>query len=615
MSMRLPDSLAPWRPWLGWLDPPQAEALAPMMLRLQPLLGAFRLRARPGLAEPEGVDDLRRRGHYERLLASEWALAEVAPEEFDRRAAAGEHLFLAPRQVARQAEAWTVAVFDTGPAQLGAPRLAHLALWILLAQRAQAARARFAWGVLGAPGELHPADSPAQLRRLLDARDFAPFHAGADGLGDAQALEQAWRERLDGLDPSPLERWSIGAHSPGFALGHRVDVQREGGDALAVTLASPQLRRQVRLPLPPPAPSVRLLRGRFEAERAAPPAGRLRLQQPPFVSADGRCVAALRADARAVQIHRLPWAGQPPSAPVLQRWSKGRHLLAGGLAGSRFGGIMAGRYNLDFWSLLGAPAHAPTPRAEYLPQVPGRAQVLPCACLIYPSGRVRVAVLAQGRLLAWTHDPRARPQRPPAFEVLAHDVLAMSLGRRHRLVVLAHRQQSLEVCLMEEDGPRVLASAPFKAKPSAGLLRDVGPGRAGADGPGQRHSDGDAWTGDFAACIELGGQGGERGQDWRVFRGGGVPRPSQVLLSGDCRAFALERSPAQAPCLLALDPDRRALLSIGAGERATLYRSPVRIASASAAADTMALIDLDGRLVVLRDRGAEVLVYGGQGDD
>ncbi len=34
----------------------------------------------------------------------------------------------------------SVALFDAGPAQLGEPRLAHLALFILLARRAELAR-------------------------------------------------------------------------------------------------------------------------------------------------------------------------------------------------------------------------------------------------------------------------------------------------------------------------------------------------------------------------------------------------------------------------------------------------------------------------------------------
>src|SRR5687767_3679796 len=119
--MRVPEALAPWRPWLDWFDADVVDLLGDLLLRLHPMLGAFRMRALGGVVEPEGIDDLRRRGQYERLLLSEWALADEAPEEFDRRAAGGEHLFLSPKLVAREADALTVAVFDTGPGQLGAP--------------------------------------------------------------------------------------------------------------------------------------------------------------------------------------------------------------------------------------------------------------------------------------------------------------------------------------------------------------------------------------------------------------------------------------------------------------------------------------------------------------
>ena len=69
-----------------------------------------------------------------------------------------EHLFLSPRREVRKADARIVALFDTGPAQLGAPRLVQIALWILLARRAEAAGLEFRWGTL--------AEQNTQLFRL-----------------------------------------------------------------------------------------------------------------------------------------------------------------------------------------------------------------------------------------------------------------------------------------------------------------------------------------------------------------------------------------------------------------------------------------------------------------
>ncbi|MGH8079333.1 MAG: hypothetical protein ACREP7_02080, partial [Lysobacter sp.] len=231
--MQLPATLKPWRAWLDWFDPELAAIVGDLLLRLHPMLGAFRMRAQSGQVEPEGIDDLRRRGNYDRLLLSEWALADAAPEEFERRAAGGEHLFLNPKLVAREVDALTVAVFDTGPSQLGAARLAHVAMWILLAQRAQAAKARFLWGIADRPGELHAADSPTMLKRLLSARTLTPGGASSgQAEDDPQTLphkrfEREWLEHLDALEPGCDERWSIGAAGAGLGLGHRVSIRRE----------------------------------------------------------------------------------------------------------------------------------------------------------------------------------------------------------------------------------------------------------------------------------------------------------------------------------------------------------------------------------------------------
>ena len=137
--MPLPAALQAWHPWLSWFTPELAAAMGDVLRRMHPLLGRFQGRRQGGVAEPDGVEDLRRRGSYERLLSSEWLLATELPDEFLRRAAGGEHLFLVPRPRAMQADKLIVAIFDAGPWQLGAPRLAHIALWILLARRAEEA--------------------------------------------------------------------------------------------------------------------------------------------------------------------------------------------------------------------------------------------------------------------------------------------------------------------------------------------------------------------------------------------------------------------------------------------------------------------------------------------
>jgi hypothetical protein len=140
---------------------------------LQPLLTPMRGRPQPGDAEPDGLDDLRRRGSYERLLPTEWLLAAELPDEFLRRAASGEHLFFASRPRAERQRRRLLALFDAGPGQLGTPRLAHLALWILLARRAALAGVGLEWGLLQEPGMVYPARGVADLKLLLAGRSWS----------------------------------------------------------------------------------------------------------------------------------------------------------------------------------------------------------------------------------------------------------------------------------------------------------------------------------------------------------------------------------------------------------------------------------------------------------
>ncbi len=81
-----------------------------------------------GRGEPDGVAGLSRRGDYQRLLLSEWALADAHPEEFLRRAAGGEHVFLACAPPSAGAPTHARAVLGragaAGRAAAGPPRRA-----------------------------------------------------------------------------------------------------------------------------------------------------------------------------------------------------------------------------------------------------------------------------------------------------------------------------------------------------------------------------------------------------------------------------------------------------------------------------------------------------------
>ena len=140
----LPEPLARWSPLVADLPRDVADCLAPWMEQLARAIGPLRAHTIRGEGEPDGVDGVTRRAPFDRLLDTERLLATEVPDEFVRRAAQSELLFhaLALKEL-RPARA-SLLLVDAGPAQLGAPRLAHLALVLVLAARAKDAGARFA---------------------------------------------------------------------------------------------------------------------------------------------------------------------------------------------------------------------------------------------------------------------------------------------------------------------------------------------------------------------------------------------------------------------------------------------------------------------------------------
>ena len=117
---------------------------------------------------PDGHAGIDTRGLYDRLLATEWALLEELPDEFLRRAVSGEHLFLQQAYQDLAAARQSIVLFDAGPDQLGAPRLAHLAILIVLAQRAAAHDASLQWGTFQ-DRDNHLADGRDQIERARPA--------------------------------------------------------------------------------------------------------------------------------------------------------------------------------------------------------------------------------------------------------------------------------------------------------------------------------------------------------------------------------------------------------------------------------------------------------------
>jgi hypothetical protein len=268
----LPPGLRAWAAELAAFPPDVGAALGAHVARLAPLLGALSPRGAPGAGEPDGYDGVARRGAPERLLLSEWALALEHPDEFLRRAAAGEQGHLRPALRTPAAPRRSVVLFDAGPSQLGAPRLAHLALLVLLARRAADAGASFTWGVLQlAPATAHEGFGAGGVRLLLDARS---------ALEAPKAPWEAWRERLGLAGPAVAREapdvWLVGGarlgRLDGAAAYGRVELaEAEGERALEVVVHRPgAAARRAALPLPPEPLCVRLLRDPFAEARPAP---------------------------------------------------------------------------------------------------------------------------------------------------------------------------------------------------------------------------------------------------------------------------------------------------------------------------------------------------------
>jgi hypothetical protein len=268
--MDLPRPLAPWGPYLSIFPRDLALSLGPVLQRLSSALGPLKVRRASGEGEADGFDGLSRRGPYERLLASEWLLADEEPAEFLRRAVMGEHIFLRINSPEPGGSRVSVAIFDAGPGQLGSPRIAQLAALIVLARRAEAAGVRFAWGILQDPEAPLSFDvtEPAILR-LLQAR--TPHEAT-----DAQVA--AWRARVHGWKEMD-DLWIVGPPRLSSLPTTR------GASVLQVwDILDPEVRRvavkvrrgpggplnEVALELPADAACVRLLRDPFAAT-AAPP--------------------------------------------------------------------------------------------------------------------------------------------------------------------------------------------------------------------------------------------------------------------------------------------------------------------------------------------------------
>lgn len=256
----LPVGMAAWAQPLSVLPDDLALMLAPWVGRLSIAIGPLAHTQRQQSGEPDGYSGLARRGSYERLVTTEWGVADLFPEEFLRRAATGEHLFLdLARQEPRGGQR-TIAIVSAGPSQMGAPRLAHVAALIVLARRAAAAGATFSWGVLEDDlFRLHEGLDEGSISRLLAARTAVA--------AEHDALTR-WSSVLG--DDKTRDFWFVGDDDDGArcaALGaSRIvvrDVLSPSARLLEIDVERRTQNAKLHLELPDPDLCARLLRDPF----------------------------------------------------------------------------------------------------------------------------------------------------------------------------------------------------------------------------------------------------------------------------------------------------------------------------------------------------------------
>ena len=581
----LPRELAAWRTTLSSFQPRLAVVLGGWLRRLAPVIGPVRVHGSDTGSEPDGYHGLIRRGHYERLLTSEWLMADEAPLEFLRRAAMGEHLFLhLVRQEPRSALR-SLALFDAGPSQLGAPRLAHLALLILLAERAMAAGAEFQWGLVQGSDEPLRADTDIDaLRGFLSGR--SPFEASPRHLED-------WRRRLDEIEVDDL--WVIGSGSPALAdLSRSRVVAEDPLDPHRRSLAIRVERRSrsavdLELELPNAATCVQLLRRPFavsdrvsETAGLTPAAGNA-----PVFSLNGHRLLVGAEDSGIVAYHIPPSINQAPGRarnflPPPDEW-----LVAAGFAGRRLLAV-----TLRGQSLLTYGAGTAADRRK--------------------ANRARIDLPPDVEVAHLAEDDRVTPCHHMKLDngdralVVTDRKGAVFLLRPFRQKRAIHRlwQRTTAVAVVKKKLVAVVAEAGMGGRSNDRCVAIFGP-----DGDVEELPI-DPGDGDLKTCFGVGGeiahpQAGllairDREDSWILIYGSSRRRltPGQ-----DARVVGVARSRQDggAPALVILDDDERSLLLVGLRFSRRIHRAnrPILGAITSGAEPYLAYRHDDGEIVVL----------------
>lgn len=445
MSLGLPPAFRRLAPWFQGLDAELRDALAEIMSALLPLMGQPLARVNAQGQEPVGIDNLMRRGSYERLVLSEWLLAEEHPDEFLRRAAQAEHLFLRHRQEEPHRAREILVLFDPSLGVLGAGRLVQAAVFVLLARRALLADAKLRHGIAQVPNILSLSDDLAALRALMAARTGLAFRpdlqaAWGDGLRQNQAVERWWVGGAPGPDEW-LDTWCT----------HRLLIRPAWGDALAVSIEDRHGIRHLELEIPRNKAAKRLLQGAWQAVAARlhgtdPRKALARLKRRPhlLIATDKReLIVTAQAPGEFLSL-RLP--STPTGAPRKQQ-------LRTGMSDPAIALSMSGRTpalwfaDVDTLTVRGRGPRIglQRPSQEQLAWTIGQSGLLQSAILI-EHGSYRLLLRdRKGRLVSWENDRIAVDRATSIwdFKAVSQDVLRLDQANDFAAIAVIRLQQHL----------------------------------------------------------------------------------------------------------------------------------------------------------------------------
>ncbi|MBI2395988.1 MAG: hypothetical protein HYV09_40875 [Deltaproteobacteria bacterium] len=569
--MELPPALKPWAAELAIFPPEIAVALGGVVRRLAQLVGPMRTERSIAVADGSGFDGLDRRGSYERLLLSEWLLADELPDEFTRRAAVGEHMFLRPARRGPSHARTSIALFDAGPSQLGSPRLVHIALLIVLARRAAAGNATFRWGILQSPERTLRDDvTRASLLSFVSASTVRTIDRGTVA---------SW------LESTSDDVWIVGGEdaTAGAGAASRVlvrDVLSLHRRAVTLEVRAPHAPpRGATLDLPPEPITARLLRDPFGAGQTAP----------------------TRADATDAPTANLLFSDN--ASKLFARTSDG--VLAIPIPNSARAGV-------------GQPKLLRSP--DVIAAI-GRVHKRPTMLVATSNGRLalrggRVAPLG---LSTSERDPEETAPWPPS----ERDALRPLLVRGETVGFVDARGLLFEIdasAAAVAAPPTALVARfvkiaiPIRGGGYAFVGRQVEPGRGGED---------DAFA-PLQVCTVIGDSTTRRELEHGVVSEAfltmvgmapplvalGVPaRPYVISGGGACRELSapigarvigVHRMDANGPALLTIDATRRVVSSIALSADVELFRAPGEITSAAVdtTASTIAVLTKESRLVL-----------------